>query len=133
MEKHFKIIIPIIIIVLISLGAYFLYPFLVPSNNVYYEFDDNNTSIKTTLLESSNISYEDNLTLQNEGSLYVTKKLKYKTDSKKELKYKITAQRQHTPTFVKQSAPVRHHSRSQKEKSITDDKVSKKRIAFHLC
>jgi hypothetical protein len=51
---------------------------------------------------------------------------------KKELKYKNTAQIQHTLTFVKQSTPVRHHSRSQKEKSITDDKASKKRIAVYL-
>ena len=87
MEKHLKVIIPIIIIVLISLGAYFIYPFLFMTNTTIFEFDDNNTSIKTTLIEASNITYHDHLTLQNEGVLFVTKKLKYNTESKQDLKY----------------------------------------------
>lgn len=87
MKKSFKTLLIIFLITFISGGLIALYKSDFYQEKITastYEFDDQNTSLKTVLINSKNIKFEDKLTIQNKNQLSVTKKMNYYTTSQLE-------------------------------------------------
>ena len=92
MKNSFKTLLIIFFITLVSGGLLSLYKSDFYQNKLTastYEFDDQNTSIKTTLINAKNIKFEDRLTIQNKNQLSVTKKINYITNSTEEFNINV--------------------------------------------
>lgn len=93
MKRSLKTLLIIFIIVLVGGGLLSLYKSDFYQNKLTastYEFDDQNTSIKTVLINAKNIKFEDKLTIQNKDQLSVTKKVNYITNSTLEFDIKTS-------------------------------------------
>ena len=89
MNKIIQTLIIVSTISLVGFGSYHIYEHF-SDKQISTEFDDQNSSIKTTLVLSSNITFSDNLTMQSENSLSVTKKLNYYTTSNKKIEQNVS-------------------------------------------